>query len=111
MSAKALLIGQPGNAQHHRIGELTVREKRQRGRLAPDLILGIVHIGKELDFRDRQQPIVRRANRQPQNCLLIEQRIDHPRRSKPLMQPRRAIINPALRAHILAAHNRAGILQ
>ncbi len=109
--AKALLVRQPGNPHDHRIGELPVRKERKRRRLAPDLVLGIVDIGEELDLRQRQQPVVRRADRQPQDRLLVQQGIDHPRRTEPRMQLLRGSIDPTLRPHILPANNRARILQ
>ena len=81
---------------------MPVREKRQRRGLAPDLILGIVQVGEELNLRDRHKPVMAHANRQPQNRLLIQQRVDHPVRPEPLLQFLRDSIDAPLTAHIFA---------
>ena len=52
--AKPSLIAEARDAHDHRIGILAVGEERQRRRLAADLVLGVVDIGEELDFRDRR---------------------------------------------------------
>lgn len=52
MTAKALLITQSGDANHHGVRELTVGEKGQGGGLATQLVFRVVQVGQKLDFRD-----------------------------------------------------------
>src|SRR3546814_20962090 len=47
MTAKAFLIAEPGEAEHHRVGILPVREKAEGRRLAAGLVPGIVDIGRQ----------------------------------------------------------------
>ena len=111
MPAEALLIAQPGNPQHHRIGELPVGKERQRRRLAPDLVLGIVQIGQELDLRHRHEAVLRHADGKAQDRLLVQQRVDHPVRPEARLQLLRHAIDAALAAHILAHHHDFGVGQ
>src|SRR5690606_13333572 len=72
MTPKALLISEPRDADDHRIGVLAIREEAQGRSLAANLVLGIVDIGKELDFGHRDKTVVRHADREAQYCLLVE---------------------------------------
>ena len=105
MPAKALLIAQPGDAQHHRVGVLPLREKRQGRRLAPDLIFGVVQIGQKLNLGQRDKTVLRHADGQAENRLLVEQRVDHSVRPEARLQLLRHPINPALAPDILAHHH------
>ena len=102
MPAKALLIAQRRNADHHRVAPLPVAEKRQGRRLATQLIFGIVQISQKLDFRHRDETVVCKADGKAQNALLIQQRVDHTRRAKPRMQLLRDTVVAAFAAHIFA---------
>ena len=57
-------------------------EELQRRRLATELVLGVVQVGEVLDLRDRQQPGDARAEGQPEDGLLVEQRVEHPGRRR-----------------------------
>ncbi|SBV34885.1 protein of unknown function [uncultured Sphingopyxis sp.] len=102
MAAEALLIAEPRDADHHRVRILAVREEAQCRCLAADLVLGIVDIGEELDLGHRKEAIVRHADREPEDRLLVEQGVDDARRAETLMELRRDIVDATLRPDILA---------
>ena len=62
MPAKAFLIAQPRDAQDHRVAVLPVREKRQSGGLAAQLVFGIVQIGQKLNLGEGQKAVLRHAD-------------------------------------------------
>ena len=53
--AEPFLVAEPGDPHDHRVAVLAVGEERQRGRLAAQLVFGVVQVGEVLDLRDRQQ--------------------------------------------------------
>ena len=60
-------------------GSCTARWRRtQARRLAAQLVLGVVQVGEVLDLRDRHQPGHAGAERQPEDRLLVEQRVEDP---------------------------------
>ena len=105
MPTKALLIAKPCDAQHHWVGELPFGKERQRCCFAANLIFGIVQIGEELDFGHWRKAILTHANRQPEDGLLIQKRVDHAILAKPLLQFLRDTIDAALKADIFAHHH------
>src|SRR3546814_11870057 len=82
MSAEALLIAEPRDADDHRVGILTVGEKAERRRLAANLVLGIADIGEELDPGHRDEAVVRHADREPEDAALVEPGVADARRSE-----------------------------
>ena len=80
---KPFWYAEPGDAHDHRIAVLAVGEEGQARRLAAELVLGVVQVGEVLDLRDRQQPGDPGAERDPEDRLLVEQRVEHaaPRRT------------------------------
>ena len=111
MATEALLVAKPGNAHHHRVGELAVREEGQRRRLAAQLVFGIMQVGEELDFRDRDEAISGHPDRVAKDGLLIQQRVDHPVRAVALLQLLGHAVDAALAAHILPHQDDLGMLQ
>ena len=102
MPAEPLLVTEPRNAHHHRIGVLSVGKEGQRCRLAAQLVFRIVQIGEELNLRHRREPVLRHADGEAQDRLLVEQRVDHPVGAEAGNQLLRHAIDAALAAHILA---------
>ena len=78
VAAEALLVAVAGDAHDERVGVLPVGEERQAGRLAAQLVLGVVQVGEVLDLGDRHEPGHPGAERQAEDRLLVEQRVEHP---------------------------------
>ena len=70
--------------------------------------IGVVQVREVLDLRNRQQPGQPGAQRQSQDRLLVEQRVEHPGRAEPAQQPAGHPVDPALARHVLAEHQHAG---
>ncbi len=77
--AEPLLVSVAGHANHHRIAVLPVGKELQRRTLAANLVRRVVKVGQVLDLRDRQQPRHSGAEREAEDRLLVEQRVEHPR--------------------------------
>jgi hypothetical protein len=111
MPAEALLVAQPGDPDDHRVGVLAVGEEAQRRRLAAQLVLGIVDVSEELDLGDRQQAVMGCADAEAEDALLVEQSVDHPTGSEPLVQLRGDVVDAALRPDILAGDDDVPVRQ
>ena len=72
VAAEPLLVGQPGDAHHHRVAVLGAGEEGQRGRLAADLVSGVVQVRQVLDLGHRQQAGQPGAQRNPEDGLLVQ---------------------------------------
>ena len=106
VTPESLLVAEPGDANDHRVAVLPVGEERQARRLAPQLILGVVQIGEVLDLRDREQPGHAGAERDTEDRLLVEQRVEHAGGAELLLQPSRDAVHPALEGDVLTEHDR-----
>src|SRR5690242_13668306 len=102
MAAEALLVGQAGDAHDHRVAVLARGEELQAGRLAAELVLGIVQVGEILDFRYGQQARDPGAEAEPEDRLLVQQGIEDPAAAEPPGQPAGYAVDTALAADILA---------
>ena len=111
MTAEALLVSEPRDAHDHRVGELALREEWQGCRLPPQLVLGVVEIGEELDLGDRRKPVLGHADGEAEDGLLVQERVDHPVGAEPLHQFLRDAIDAALAAHVFAHERDIGVLQ
>ena len=104
VAAEPLLVAVAGDAHDERVGVLPVGEERQAGRLAAQLILGVVQVGEVLDLGDRHQPGHARPERQPEDRLLVEQRVEHPPPPGLALQAAGDAVHPALGPDVLAEH-------
>ena len=102
MPAEALLVGQARHSHHHRIAVLAGGEELQAGRLAPELIFGVVQVGEVLDLRYRKQPGGPGTESEPEDRLLVEQRVEDPAGAEPAGQPASDSVDPALAPDVLA---------
>ena len=75
--AEALLVRQPLDPDDERVPVGAAGEELQAGRLAAQLILGVVEVGEVLDLRHRQEPREARAECGAEDGLLVEQRVDN----------------------------------
>ena len=107
--AEALLVAVAGDAHDERVGELAVGEERQAGRLAAQLVLGVVQVGEVLDLRDRHQPGQAGAERQAEDRLLVEQCVEHPPAAGPALQTAGDAVHAALGADVLAEDEHGGV--
>ena len=99
VSAEPLLVSVAGDADHHRVAVLPVGEELQCRGLAANLVRGVVQVGEVLDFRDGQQAGHPGAEGQPEDGLLVEQRVEYPRRTRLVdSSPRVTPYTPPLRA-------------
>src|SRR5260370_38294249 len=108
MPAEPLLIGVGGDPQHHRVAVLPLGEERQRGGLAPELVKRAVQVGQILDLRYRQQAGKARAEREPDDGLLVEQGVEDAPGTEPRVQPAGDAVPTALARYLLAAYQHAG---
>ena len=90
---------------------MLVGKETERRCLSADLILGIVQIGKELDFRDGDKAIMPHAYGKAEDGLFVQQCIKNPRRAEFFLQPLRYAINAALARDVLAKQRDIGIAQ
>ena len=104
VAAEALLVAEPGDAHDHRVGVRAVGEEPQARGLAAQLVLGVVQVGEVLDLGHRQQPAHAEAEREAEDRLLVEQRVEHPRRAEALLQAAGQPVHAALAADVLAEH-------
>ena len=81
VSAEALLVAETGDPDDHRVAEAATGEEGQRGRLAAELVLGVVQVGEVLDLGDRDQPGQPGAQPKTENRLLVEQGVEDSGRS------------------------------
>ena len=86
VTTEALLIAEPGDAHDHRIAIPALREERQAGGLATQLVLGVVEVGQVLDLGDREQAGHGRAECDAEDRLFVEQAVEHSRRAGALLQ-------------------------
>ena len=108
VAAEALLVGEPGDAHDHRVAVPPLREERQAGGLATQLVLGVVEVGEVLDLGDREQARHGRTEGDPEDRLLVEQAVEHPRRAGALLQAAGHPVDAALGADVLAEHEHVG---
>ncbi len=108
MPAEAFLVGQPGDPHHHRIAVLALGEEAERGGLAADLVGRVVQVGEVLNLRHRQHARQAGAQRQPEDGLLVKERVEHPSRAELAQQPAGHPVDAALAGHILPEHEHVG---
>ena len=110
MAAEAALVAQRRDAHHHRVAVLAVAEELQAGRLAADLVAGVVEISEVLDFRHRQHADVGVTLCQAEDDGFVQQRIEHALVAEGLVQAFGDRINAALLRHVLTEQQRFRIL-
>ena len=89
VAAEALLVASPAIRTTIAVAVLPVGEEPQRRRLAAQLVLGVVQVGEVLDLRHRQRsPLSAGAEREPEDRLLVEQRVEDARRAEAPRSPR-----------------------
>ena len=106
---EALLISVAGHPDHHRIAVLPVGEELQRRALAANLVRRVVKVGQVLDLRDRQQPRYPGTERKAQDRLLVEQRVEHPRRTGLAEKSAGDAVHAALAGDVLTEDHRLRI--
>ena len=104
VAAEALLVPVAGDAHDQRVGVLAVREEPQAGRLAAQLVLGVVQVGEVLDLGDRHQPGQPGAEGQAEDRLLVEQGVEHAAPAGLALQPAGDAVHAALDTDVLAEH-------
>ncbi len=109
VSAEALLIAVSRDPHDHRVAVLPIREELQRRALTANLVRGVVQIGEVLDLRYGKQPGHPRAECQPEDRLFVEQRVEHPRRTRPVEQSAGDPVDAALSRDVLAEDDGLGI--
>src|SRR5665811_688768 len=101
MAAESLLVAVAGDPDDHRVLVLPVGEERQARRFPTQLVFRVVQIGEVLDFRDWQEAGYCGARGDAEDRLLIEDRVEYPRRTHTLCQSPRHSIHAALACHVL----------
>ena len=109
VAAEAALVAVPGDAHDERVRVLPVGEEAQAGGLAAQLVLGVVEVREVLDLGDRHEAGHAGAERQPEDRLLVEQRVEHPLAAGPLLQPAGHAVHAALGADVLAEHEHPAV--
>src|SRR5688500_8168944 len=109
MAAEPLLVAVPGDAHHEWVGELAVGEEGQAGRLATELVLGVVEVGEVLDLGDRQQAGDTGAEPEAEDRLLVEEGVEDAGGAGLALQPARDAVDTALDADVLAEHEHATV--
>ena len=109
VAAEALLIGQPRHPDDERIAVRAAGEELQGGRLAAQLVLGVVQVREVLDLGHGQQAGDAGAEREPEDGLLVEEGVDDPGSAEPALQSARDAVDAALAAHVLAEQQEAGL--
>ncbi len=102
VAAEALLVAEALETEDEAVPELSLGEERERARLAPDLVLGVVVVGEVLDLGDRKEPCVRRADREAEDRGLVEERVEDAGLPVGLLEARGHVVDAALLAHVLA---------
>src|SRR5215213_4190937 len=102
MAAEPLLVAVSGDSQHHRVAVLPIREERQGRGLASELILGIVQVGQVLDLGNRKQAGDAATERDAEDGLLVEKRVEHPSGAEAALQPTGYAVDTSLLADVLA---------
>src|SRR4029078_11535008 len=86
-----------------------VGEELQRRALAANLVPRVVKVGQVLDLRDRQQSRYSGTERTPQDRLLVEQRVEHPRRTRLAEKSAGDTVHSALARDLLTEDHRLRI--
>ena len=107
--AEALLVAVARDPHDHGVAVLPIGEELQRRALAADLVRGVVQISEVLDLGDGKQPGDPCAEREPEDRLLVEQRVEHPRRTGPVEQSAGDAVHAAFARDVLAEDDRLRI--
>ena len=102
VSAEALLVAVSRDPHDHRVAVLPVGEELQRRALPADLVGGVVQVGEVLDLGDGQQSRHPGTERQPEDGLLVEQGVEHPRRPVAVEQSAGDAVDTALSRDVFA---------
>ena len=76
--AEPLLVGQPLHADDERVAVGAAGEELQAGRLAAQLVLGVVQVREVLDLGTGSSPDRPAPSASPRIGLLVEQRVERP---------------------------------
>ena len=109
VAAESFLVSVSGHPHHHRIAVLPIREELQRRAFTANLVRGVVEIGEVLDLGDRQQPRDPGAERKAQDRLLVEQRVEDPRRTRLGEQSPGHSVHTALAGDVFTEDHRLGM--
>src|SRR5215471_15896321 len=101
MTAEALLVGEACDADNHGVPVLGAGEERERCGLAPDLVSRVVQVREVLDLGYRQHPGEAGAEREAEDGLLIQRRVEHPAGAEGALQPPRHPVDATLAADVL----------
>src|SRR5690606_12190043 len=107
---ESLLVREPRDAHDHRVLIGASGEKRQRRRLSAELVLGVVQVGEILDLGDWQEPELARPEREAQDRLFVEERVEDTKGAEAVVEPLRHAIDAALLGHVLAEDERRRML-
>ena len=107
MAAEAFLVAVSGDPQHHRVVVLAIREERQGRGLASKLILGIVQVGQVLDLGNRKQAGDAAAERDTEDRLFVEKRVEHASDAETALQSTGNAVDASLTTDVLAEHQYA----
>ena len=101
VAAEPALVGEAGHPHHHPVAGTARRRRTQGRRLAAQLVLGVVQVGEVLDLGDRHEAGEGRTQGDAEDRLLVEQRVEHPSATEPLVQTASDAVNTALDGHVL----------
>src|SRR5690348_13963926 len=93
------------HAHHYGRRELTAAAVADAGKLAHDLVVSRIHVIRELDLRDRAQPVHRHADGSRHDTAFRDGRIEHAMLAETLLQAFRATENSTEVADVLAHHH------
>ena len=100
VAAEALLVGAARrSAPPSRCGTAPLEKNAQRGRLAAELVLGVVQVGEVLDLGHRQEAGQRRRRARCPRIVCSSSSVSKTRRrAEPALQPAGHAVHPALGA-------------
>ena len=104
--AEAALVAKPLNSHDHAVAIRALREETERRSLAAQLILGVVEVREVLDLGDRNDAGDGRAEGQPEDRGLVEERVEDALRPEPRLQAARDPVHATLRSDVLAEDER-----
>jgi hypothetical protein len=109
VAAEPLLVAVAGDTHDHPVAVAALGEERECRGLAPQLVLGVVQVREVLDLRERQEAAEGCAQREPENRGLVEQRVEHARRTEALVQATGDAVDAALGGDVLAEQERVRV--
>ncbi len=111
VAAEPLLVAVARDPHDHRVAVPPGREELERRRLAAQLVLRVVEVREVLDLGDGQKAEVARADREAEDALLVEQRVEHAAHAGAPRQLGGDVVDAALPRHVLAEDDQLRVLR